>query len=48
MPRSKKDLEKLYKVQRAELAAMEAKCQGGSGTKEDYIELAKLRKKFKG
>lgn len=47
MPMSKKDLEKRYKDVRSELAALEAKCQGGGGTKEDYIALAKLRKKYK-
>ena len=47
MAMSKRDLEKVQKVQRAELAALEAKCQGGSGSKEDYIALAKLKKKMK-
>ena len=47
MALSKKDLEKRYKDVRSELAALEAKCQGGGGTKEDYIALAKLRKKYK-
>ena len=46
MAMSKKDLEKRNKVVKAELAALEAKCQGGSGAKEDYIALAKLRKKL--
>lgn len=44
---SKKDLEKRYKDLKQELAALEAKCQGGSGTKEDYEALAKLRKRMK-
>ncbi len=47
MAMSKKDLEKVQKNWRAELTALEAKCQGGSGTKEDYEALAKLKKKFK-
>ena len=47
MAMSKKDLEKRYKNTRNEVAALEAKCQGGSGTKEDYILLAKLKKKMK-
>lgn len=47
MAMSKKDLEKRYKDTKGELAALEAKCQGGSGTKEDYILLTKLRKKLK-
>lgn len=46
MAMSKKDLEKRIKTVKAELAELEAKCQGGSGTKEDYIALAKLRKKL--
>lgn len=44
---SKKDLEKRYKDLKQELTALEAKCQGGSGTKEDYEALAKLRKRMK-
>ena len=44
---SKRDLEKRYKDLKPELAALEAKCQGGSGTKGDYEALAKLRKKMK-
>ncbi|MBI1971181.1 hypothetical protein HYS47_05520 [Candidatus Woesearchaeota archaeon] len=43
---SKKDLEKRQREWKQELAALEAKCQGGSGTKEDYIQLAKMRKKI--
>jgi len=45
MALSKKDLEKRQKDWKAELAALEAKCQGGSGTKDDYVALAKMRKK---
>jgi len=38
MAMSKKDLEKRIKTVKAELAELEAKCQGGSGTKEDYAK----------
>lgn len=47
MAMSKKDLEKKYKDTKIEIAALETKCQGGSGTKEDYILLTKLKKKMK-
>jgi len=47
MAMSKRDLEKVQRSTKAELAILEAKCQGGSGTKDDYIALAKLRKKLK-
>lgn len=47
MTTSKRDLEKRYKEWRAELAALEAKCKDGSGTKEDYVALTKMRKKMK-
>ena len=47
MAMSKRDLEKGFKTIKAELAILEAKCQGGSGTKDDYVALAKLRKKLK-
>ena len=46
MAMSKRDLEKVIRTQKAELAALEEKCKGGSGTKEDYIALAKMRKKL--
>ena len=46
MAMSKRDLEKRERSTKAELAVLEAKCQGGSGTKEDYVALAKLRKKL--
>lgn len=46
MAMSKKDLEKRIKSVKGELAMLEAKCKDGSGTKEDYIALAKLRKKL--
>lgn len=44
---SKRDLEKRNRDKKHELAELEAKCKDGSGTKEDYIELAKLRKKMR-
>lgn len=43
----KKDLEKRQKDWKQELAALEAKCAGGSGTKEDYEAMSKLKKRFK-
>lgn len=46
MAMSKKDLEKRQKDYKNELAELEAKCKGGSGTKEDYVLLAKMRKKL--
>lgn len=47
MAMSKKDLEKKEKVWKQELAELEIKCKGGSGTRDDYEALAKLRKKMK-
>ena len=47
MAMSKKDLEKKEKLWKGAIATLEAKCQGGSGSKADYEELAKLRKKMK-
>lgn len=44
---SKKDLEKRQKDWKGELAALEAKCQGGGGTRDDYELLAKMRRKLK-
>ncbi len=46
MAMSKRDLEKRQRDHKKELADLEAKCQGGSGTKDDYIQLAKMRKKL--
>ena len=46
MAMSKRDLEKRQKDHKKELADLEVKCKGGSGTKEDYVALAKLRKKL--
>ncbi len=43
----KKDLEKLRKGYRDELAILEEKCKGGNATKEEYERLNKLRKKMK-
>lgn len=45
MGTGKKDLQKLWKASRDELAALEAKCKDGSATKEEYKELTKLRRK---
>lgn len=44
---SKRDLEKRLKDKKAELAELEAKCKDGSGTKEDYEALAKMRRKMR-
>ena len=44
---SKKDLEKLRKGYRDELAILEEKCKGGNATKEEYEQLNRLRKKMK-
>jgi len=46
MVMSKRDLQRRLKDSKAELAALEAKCKDGSGTKEDYIALAKMRRKM--
>ncbi len=46
MAMSKKDLEKRQKDTKKELADLEVKCKGGSGTKDDYVQLAKLKKKL--
>ncbi len=43
---SKKYLEKREKDTKKELAELEIKCKVGSGTKDDYIQLAKLKKKL--
>lgn len=42
----KKDLEKLRKGYREELAILEAKCKDGNATKDEYAQLNKLRKKM--
>lgn len=44
---SKRDLERRQKGLKEELAVLEAKCKDGSGSKDDYIALAKMRKKMK-
>ena len=44
---SKRDLEKRNRDKKSELAELEARCKDGSGTKDDYISLAKLRKKMR-
>ena len=46
MAMSKKYLEKIQKDTKKELLELETKCKGGSGTKDDYIQLAKLKKKI--
>ncbi len=46
MAMSKKYLEKREKDIKKELTDLEVKCKGGSGTKDDYIQLAKLKKKL--
>ncbi len=46
MAMSKKYLEKREKDIKKELVDLEAKCKGGSGTKDDYVQLAKLKKKL--
>ena len=43
----KKDLEKLRKGYRDELAILEEKCKAGNATKDEYEKLNKLRKKMK-
>jgi len=42
----KKDLERLRKGYRDDLAILEEKCKGGNATKEEYAQLNKLRKKM--
>jgi len=44
---SKKDIEKLRKGYRDELAILEEKCKAGNATKDEYAQLNKLRKKMK-
>ena len=44
---SKKDVEKLRKGYREELAMLEEKCKGGNATKDDYQRLNKMRNKMK-
>ncbi len=44
---SKKDLEKLRKGYRDELAILEEKCKAGNATKEEYEQLNRFRKKMK-
>jgi len=43
----KKDLERLRKGYRDELAILEAKCKAGNATKDEYRQLNKLREKMK-
>ncbi len=46
MTMGKRDVEKRLKDLKQEVAALEAKCQGGGGKKEDYELLAKLKRKL--
>jgi len=43
---SKKDVEKLRKGYRDELAILEEKCKAGNATRDEYAQLNKLRKKM--
>ncbi len=47
MATGKKDLEKLRKTYRDELAVLEEKCKAGNASKDEYAQLNKLRKKMK-
>ena len=47
MAQSKKELERRLKVTKLKLKELEDKCKDGSGTKEDFIALTKMRKKMK-
>jgi len=46
MTTPKKDLDKLRKGYRDELAVLEAKCKEGNATRDEYARLNKLRKKM--
>lgn len=46
MTTGKKDVEKRLKELKQVIAALEAKCKDGGGTKDDYIELAKLKRRL--
>lgn len=46
MTMGKRDVEKRLKDLKQIIAALELKCKDGAGTKEDYIELAKLKRKL--
>lgn len=46
MTMGKRDVEKRLKDVKAQIAELEIKCKDGSGTKDDYIQLSKLRKKL--
>ena len=43
----KKDIDKVQKGLREQLAALETKCKDGNATKEEYKLLNKLREKMK-
>ena len=43
----KKDMDRLRKGYREELAALEQKCKDGNASKDEYAQLVRLRKKMK-
>ena len=47
MTMGKRDVEKRMKDVKQVIAGLEAKCKDGSGRKEDYEELARLKRKLK-
>ncbi len=46
MTMPKRDVEKRRGELKEKIAQLESRCQGGSGTKDDYEELAKLKRKL--
>ena len=46
MTMGKRDVEKRQKDVKSQIAALEAKCKDGSGRKEEYEELARLKRKI--
>ncbi len=47
MTMSKRDVEKRLKDVKQRLLELETKCKDGSGKKEDYEELSRLKRKIK-
>jgi len=47
MSQGKKDVERLVKGYREELAVLEEKCKAGNATQDEYKQLTKLRKKMR-
>ena len=47
MTTGKKDIERLRKGYREELALLEAQCKSGGALKKDFKQLTKLRAKMK-